>query len=143
MRFLWWSGSTLGIGLLPIWISLLAVGLMIELYPEYEKLDHPDWSVNRILANCVLCFFATTLVMQSLYTLSARRLLRGYHSFFGFLLSFGLILPIVVKFTLIIVKGQPIPKFSYEIDIMFATLAFLYAAYVQIFTKWNIEDQIP
>ena len=128
-NFSWWLLITVGAGLAQVWILLLFISSFV-FFPAAERQFGP-WGVSRILGNSVLLFFATSLLGQTIYSLSVKpsAAIRG-----PAFLWFFLILSFVAIFILYIqtvLWRESTNNWKFMLDILFAVQVLAYAGYVE------------
>ena len=129
--FLWWLLVTVGAGLLQVW-ALLCIILSFSFWPgARERFGNSDWGLSRILGNSVLLFFATSLLGQSIYTLSLNKATADQRGRFLTYLIAAAFIPVFILYVQTVLLGEPPVKTKYAFDIMFAAQALAYAAYVE------------
>lgn len=129
--FLLWLSVTVGLGLLQVWV-LLCVIWGLSFFPNIRQLlGNRDWGIARILGSSVLLFFATSLLGQTIYTLSTTKVAATYRRRFVWLFIGFTSVPLFVLYVLTVLSNEPPVKSKYMYDIFYAVQALAYAAYVE------------
>ncbi len=136
-NFSWWLLITVGAGLAQVWILLLFI-LSLLLWPEAER-QFGTWDISRILGDSVLLFFATSLLGQTIYTLSDKSNPIAQRGQFLWFFMTWCFIGIFILYFQTMLWGESANKLKYFFDIILATQVLAFSGFVELKRRRGAE----